>query len=146
MEGSGEGAEVGEDDGEWEMVGMELGRDDGVAEGPRLCSADGPFVGDPDGLALGVPLGDESRKGYYCAPAATGRIGAPCQADNECADPLATCLRAVDEHLERIVVDVETPSSVQTRIAVARTRASPSNQVGNLQKSKTRDRIQVNRK
>ncbi len=79
MEGNGEGAEVGEDDGEWEMVGMELGGDDGVAEGPRLCSAegplvgdpdglaegprlcsaDGPFVGDPDGLALGVPLGDD---------------------------------------------------------------------------------------
>ena len=41
----------------------------------------------------------------------------------------------VTDTLERIVVDVETSSSVQTRVAVARTRARPSNQVGNLQKS-----------
>lgn len=59
MEGNEEGGEVGEDDGLWERVGVELGRDDGLAEGPRLCSAEGPLVGDPDGLALGVPLGDE---------------------------------------------------------------------------------------
>ena len=46
--------------------------------------------------AWGVPLKDESRKGYYCAPAASGRIGAACRGDNECADSLATCLRAAD--------------------------------------------------
>ena len=37
MEGNEEGGEVGEDDGLWERVGVELGRADGLAEGPRLC-------------------------------------------------------------------------------------------------------------
>ena len=57
--GDEEGADVGEDEGEWEMVGVELGRDVGLAEGPRLCSTVGTLVGNPDGLELGISLGED---------------------------------------------------------------------------------------